>query len=51
VLAGLRFDPLVGGDHQQYQVDATYARKHVAHEPLVARDIDEAQTKRLSAGR
>ncbi len=46
VLAGLRFDGFVGGDHQDHQVDPADAGQHVAHEAFVAGDIDktEAQT-------
>ena len=41
VLAGLRHDRLVGGHHQQHGVDPVGAGQHVAHEALVARDVDE----------
>jgi hypothetical protein len=41
VLAGLGHHRLVGGDHEQRRVDAVGARQHVAHEALVAGDVDE----------
>ncbi len=50
VLAGLRLDGFVGGDHQQHQVDAAHASQHVAHEALVPGNIHEAQAQRLAAG-
>ncbi len=42
VLASLRLDGFVGGNHQQHQVDAADAGQHVADEALVAGHIDEA---------
>ena len=42
VLAGLRLDPLVGGDHQQHHPDAAEAGQGVVEEALVAGDVDEA---------
>ena len=41
VLARLRHHRLVGGDDQQRRVDAVRAGQHVAHEALVAGDVDE----------
>ena len=41
VLARLRHHALVGGDHQENQVDARGARDHGANQPLVARYIDD----------
>ena len=48
VLASLRLDGLVGGDHQQHQVDAADAGQHVADEALVAGNIDKADADRLA---
>ena len=42
VLARLRHDAVVGGDHQHHEVDAGGAGQHVVHEALVARHVDEA---------
>ena len=42
VLLGLRLPPLVGRDDEQHQADRPDAGEHVADEPLVARDVDEA---------
>ena len=41
VLAGLRHDRLVGGDHQHHGVEAADAGQHVLHEALVAGHVDE----------
>ena len=43
VLARLRHHALVGGDHEQQQIDAGGARHHRAHEPLVAGHVDHAE--------
>jgi hypothetical protein len=43
VLLGLRHDPVVGGDHQQHQVDAVGPRQHVADEAFVAGHVDHAR--------
>ena len=43
VLARLRHHALVGGDHEQQQIDARRARHHRAHEPLVAGHVDHAE--------
>ena len=43
MLARLRHDGLVGGHDEQDGVDAAGAGEHVAHEALVARDVDERQ--------
>ncbi len=43
VLARLRHDAVVGGDAEQVAVDAAGPRHHVAHEALVAGDVDQAQ--------
>ena len=45
VLAGLRLDGFVGGDHEQHQVDAADAGQHVLDEALVAGNVDEAQAQ------
>ena len=46
MLARLRLDGFVGGDHEQHQVDAAHAGQHVLDEALVAGDIDEAEPQR-----
>src|SRR5215472_12031167 len=51
MLAGLRLDRFVGGDHQQHQVHAADPRQHVAHKALVAGNIDEAKAQLLAVGR
>ena len=43
VLARLRHDPVVGGDHQHHKIDAASARQHRAHQLFVARHVDEAE--------
>ncbi len=43
VFAGLGHHPLVGGHHQQHEVDAAHSGNHVLHEPLVARHIHDRQ--------
>ena len=40
---GLRHHAVVGGDHQQHEINATRAGEHVVHEALVARHIDKAK--------
>ena len=45
MLASLWLNPLIDGDYEQHQVDAADSGQHVAHEALVAGDIDEAQAK------
>ena len=42
MLASLRHDPVVGSDDQEREIDSGDACKHVAHESLVARHVDEA---------
>jgi len=42
VLDGLRHDAVVGGHHEQEEVDAGGAGHHGAHEALVAGDVDHA---------
>ena len=43
MLAGLGHHTVVGGDHQQPEVDGGDAGEHVADEPLVPRHVDEAE--------
>src|SRR5256885_1627468 len=43
MLASLRFDGFVGGNHQKEEIHAGGAREHVADETLVARNIDKAE--------
>ena len=43
VLARLRHRAVVGGDDEQHRVDAGGAGEHVAHQPLVAGNVDEAE--------
>ena len=50
VLAGLGLDGFVGRNHQQDEIDASDACQHVAHEALVAGDVDKAEVQRF-AGR
>ena len=45
VLARLRHDRFVGGDHQQHGVDAADAGQHVPHEALVSRNVDEGDRR------
>ena len=45
VLARLRLDGFVGGDHEQHQVDAADAGEHVLDEALVAGHVDEAEAQ------
>ena len=51
VLAGLRLDRRVGGNHQQHQINPTHSRQHVADEALVAGNIDESQPQRRAVSR
>jgi hypothetical protein len=48
VFARLRHYPFVGGDDQKRDVNADHAGDHLADEPLVSRDVDEAHP--LAAG-
>ena len=50
VLPGLGHDAFVRGDDQGHQVHAGGAGHHVAHEALVARDVDDAQVAGRWAG-
>src|SRR5262249_27074708 len=50
MLARLRLDGFVGGDHQQHHVDAAHAGQHVADKTLMAGDVDETQTDFFTAG-
>ena len=49
VLARLRHHAVVGGDHQQREVDAGRAGEHVLDEALVAGHVDEADHARRRA--
>ena len=49
VLARLRHDAVVGGDHQQGEVDAAGAHQHGRDEALVAGHVDEAEVRAASA--
>src|SRR5207244_11320312 len=49
MFTSLWLDRLIGGNHQQHQVNATDAGQHVAYEALVARDIHEAQPEDFAA--
>ncbi|MEX2241801.1 MAG: hypothetical protein WD775_14045 [Burkholderiales bacterium] len=48
VLAGLRHDAVVGRHHQQREIDASHARRHVAHEALVPGHVDEGDRSQVS---
>ena len=50
VLARLRHDRVVGGDHQHGQVDAGGAGQHVLDEALVAGHVHDAEAE-VAAGR
>ena len=43
MLARLRLDGFVRGDHQEQHIDARRARQHVAHEPFVPRHIHKTE--------
>ena len=45
MLARLGHDALVGGHDEHHQVDARGAGEHVLDEPLMARDINDANTR------
>src|SRR5690348_7150387 len=51
MLAGLRLDGFVSGDHHQYQIDAAHAGQHVADKTLVTGDVDETKPDFFTAGR
>ena len=42
MLDSLRHDAVIGSHDQHDEIDPAYAGQHVAHEPLVSGDIDEA---------
>ncbi len=44
VLARLRHNAVIGGDHQEHDIDAGRARHHLAHELLMTRYVDDAHT-------
>ena len=50
VLAGLWHRAVVGGHHQQGQVDGRHAGQHVAHQALMARHVDEDQLAAVGQG-
>ena len=41
----LRLDGLVGGNHQQHQVDAAHPCEHIANKALVPRNVDKTQAQ------
>ena len=43
MLAGLGHHPIVGGDHQEAEIDGGDAGEHVADELFVPRHVDEPQ--------
>ena len=45
MFAGLRHDRLVGGDHEQDEVDSSDARKHVLDELFVSGHVDKAEAQ------
>src|SRR5205085_10721148 len=51
VLAGLRLDPFISGDHEQDDVDSTDSSEHVAHEALMTGYVDKAKTQPFAIGR
>ena len=46
MFAGLRHDGIVGGNHQDGEIDASGAGEHVLDETFVSRHIDDAEMKR-----
>ena len=51
MLACLRHDPVVGGDHQQRHADARRTGDHGVHQPLVAWHVDEPQPTAADIGK
>ncbi|MNY09527.1 hypothetical protein D3C86_1424430 [compost metagenome] len=47
VLAGLRHHPVIGGHHQQHQIDALRPGQHVVGEALMAGNVDETGQRRI----
>ena len=43
MFAGLRLDGFVRSHHQEYKIDSADTGEHVAHETLVAGDINKTQ--------
>jgi len=43
MLERLRLDPVIGGDHQQREIDPAGTGQHRVHEALVTRHVDEAE--------
>ena len=50
MLAGLRLDGFVGGNHQQDKIDATHSGQHVANKALVSGNVDKTQSQSFAAG-
>src|SRR5207302_5160284 len=50
MLAGLRLDGFVSGNHQQHQVNPADSGQHVAHKTLMARNVNEAEAQLLTTG-
>ncbi|MEX2197753.1 MAG: hypothetical protein WD886_03015 [Burkholderiales bacterium] len=47
VLARLRHRAVVGRDHEKREIDARHARRHIAHEALVPRHVDEGDRSQV----
>ncbi len=45
VLASLRLDAFIGGNYEQDEVNSANASEHIAHETLMARNVDKSDTK------
>ena len=45
MLAGLRLDGFIGGDHEEQEIDSAHTGEHVLDEALVAGDIDKSQAQ------
>ena len=50
MLAGLRHGTVVRRHHEEHEVDAGGACEHVVNQPLVARDVDEAENGPVGQG-
>ena len=50
MFARLRHRPVVGGDHQQDEVDAGHAGEHVVDQFFVPRHVDEAEHRAIGKG-
>src|SRR5262249_31694319 len=51
MLASLRLDGFIGGNHQQHPIHAAYPSEHVSHNTFAAGDIDEAQAQLFAVRR